>query len=325
MNLLEKLKKLGVVQDTESVRNFLDSGSLALNRVISGKYNGGYPCPGIVEISGESSSGKTVFLAHAFREAQKKGWYVKLEDAEGTWDSEFASKLGVDKDKLMINSDIETLESAFDSMEKTIKAIREEDKTTPILIGLDSLPVLPTQKEFERDSFKMGETTGMIRAAVTGSCLRKIYGLSKKENVLFIIINQLRSKMVMFGSPDTRAAGGRSLEYYLTVSIRTSFSKSNGVVVDSKDSPIGLQGKLKNDKNKVSIPYLDCEFSLSYETGLDRYYGLVPMLVKDGLIIQSGAWYSVGTKKFHQKDFISLLNEDTNSEFEDVRKLLYQG
>lgn len=324
MSLLEKLQKLGVVQEAETVRSYLHSGSLALNRVISGKYNGGYPCPGIVEISGESSSGKTVFLAHAFREAQKKGWYVKLEDAEGTWDSGFATKLGVDKDKILINSNLETLEDAFDSMEKTIKAIREEDKTTPILIGLDSLPVLPTLKEFERDSFKMGETTGMIRAAVTGSCLRKIYGLSKKENVLFIIINQLRSKMVMFGSPDTRAAGGRSLEYYLTVSLKTSFSKSNGVVTDSKDSPIGLQGKIKNDKNKISIPYLDCEFQLSYDTGLDNLYGLVPMLVKDGLVTQSGAWYSVGAKKFHQKDFVDLLNDKSMGDFDGLRDLLFK-
>lgn len=319
-DLFEKLKKLGIVTEKEDVKLFLDSGSYALNKVIGGAYNKGYPIPGIVEISGESSSGKTVFLAHAFRAAQQKGYYCKLEDAEQTWSHAFADNFGVDRTKLLVNSSIETLEDAFDSIEKTIKAIREEDKITPIVIGLDSLPVLPTKKEQEVEGYATSETLGMIRAKTVGSCLRKIHSLVSQNNVLLIIINQIRSKIAMFGSPDTRAAGGRSLEYYLSVGLKTSFSKSKGPLKDEFDRTIGIEGSIDNTKNKVAAPYMSCEFSLDYQKGLDRWVGLLPMLLADGLVKQGGAWYSFGEAKFQKKDFIDLVL--TDSRFSEVKKLI---
>ena len=283
-DLFEKLKKLGIVTEKEDVKLFLDSGSYALNKVIGGAYNKGYPIPGIVEISGESSSGKTVFLAHAFRAAQQKGYYCKLEDAEQTWSHTFA------------------------------------DKVTPIVIGLDSLPVLPTKKEQEVEGYATSETLGMIRAKTVGSCLRKIHSLVSQNNVLLIIINQIRSKIAMFGSPDTRAAGGRSLEYYLSVGLKTSFSKSKGPLKDEFDRTIGIEGSIDNTKNKVAAPYMSCEFSLDYQKGLDRWVGLLPMLLADGLVKQGGAWYSFGEAKFQKKDFIDLVL--TDSRFSEVKKLI---
>lgn len=319
-DLFEKLKKLGVISEREEPKVFINSGSYALNKVISGRYNGGYPLPGIVEISGESSSGKTVLLAHLFREAQKLGFYCKLEDAEQTWSADFADNFGVDRSKLLVNSNLATLEEAFDSIDKTIKTIREEDKDTPIVVGLDSLPVLPTKKEQESEDYATSETLGMIRAKAVGGCLRKIHGLASSQKVLFVIINQLRSKIVMYGNPDTRAAGGRSLEYYLSVGLKATFSKTNGILKDTYDRVIGIEGRIDNTKNKVAAPYLSCEFTLDYQKGLDPWVGLLPMLVADGMVTLAGAWYGYAGVKFHKKDFTNhILN---TPEFEPLRKLI---
>jgi len=312
-DLLKKLKELGVISVQEKTKSWIHSGSYALNRVISGNYDRGYPIPGVVEISGESSSGKSIFLAHLFREAQKLGYYTKLEDAEGTWNDEFNKGFGVDSNKLLKNSDIETLEDAFDSMSKTVKAIRETDSTTPIVVGLDSLPVLPVKEEFEKNEkneFESSQTLGMIRAKAIGNCLRNIHGMAYKYNTLFVFINQLRSKMAMFGSPDTRAAGGRALEFYLTVGLKTVFSKHSGIVINENKFPTGIEGRVVNTKNKTSVPYLECDFNLDYEKGLDPFHGLLPWLVSDGKVTQAGPWYSFGDKKFHSKDFSSLLRTD---------------
>ena len=312
-DLLKKLRELGVISVQEKSKTWIHSGSYALNKVISGDYTKGYPIPGIVEISGESSSGKSIFLAHLFREAQKLGYYTKLEDAEGTWNDDFNKGFGVDPTKLLKNSDLNTLEDTFDSIFKTIMAIREENLTTPIIVGLDSLPVLPVKEEFEKsikNEFESSQTLGMIRSKAVGNCLRNLHGLAYKHNVLFVIINQLRSKMAMFGSPDTRAAGGRSLEYYLTVGLKTIFSKHSGIIEDDNKFPKGIEGRVVNTKNKISIPYLECDFSLDYMRGLDPLHGLLPWLVNDGRVIQTGAWYSFEDKKFHAKEFPLLLQSE---------------
>lgn len=312
-DILKKLKDLGVITTETKPRVWLNSGSYALNRVISGSYSKGYPIPGIVEIQGESSSGKSIFLAHLFREAQKMGYYTKLEDAEGTWNDEFNTGFGVDPEKLLKNSDIETLEDAFNSMDKTIKTIREFDQTTPIVIGLDSLPVLPVKEEVTKNAeneFGSAQTLGMIRAKAVGNCLRNLHHSAIKHNVLFVFINQMRAKMVMYGSPDTRAAGGRSLEFYLTVGLKTVFSKSNGVMESESKIPRGIEGRIDNTKNKVSIPYLKCDFELDYKTGLNPLSGLLSLMVADGIIQQAGAWYSFRDKKFRSAEFETLLQTE---------------
>lgn len=319
-DLFEKLRKLGVVSTEEVTKTFVHSGSYALNKVIGGAYNKGYPIPGIVEISGESSSGKTVLLAHLFREAQKLGYYCKLEDAEQTWSADFAENFGVNRDKLLVNSNFDSLEGAFESIDKTISTIREEDAQTPIVVGLDSLPVLPTRKELEADDYTVGETMGMIRAKAVGGCLRQIHNLANSKKVLFVIINQLRSKMAMYGSPDTRAAGGRSLEYYLSVGLKISFSKSKGILKDEFERTVGIEGMIENTKNKVCAPYASCEFKLDYQKGLDPWTGLIPSLVADGHIKQNGAWYSFGDIKFQKKDFVDLLQ--TDSRFSTLKSLI---
>ena len=137
-----------------------------------------------------------------------------------------------------------------------------------------------------------------------------------------MVINQIRNKVgVMYGSPDTMAAGGKSLEYYLGVNLKCISNKTSDLLKDDNKNIIGIQGKVRNTKNKVSIPFKECEFELLYDEGLDPHGGLLKQLEVDGHVERSGAWYSVVStgKKFQSKEFSNLLDDP---QFAPVRELL---
>ena len=128
----------------------------------------------------------------------------------------------------------------------------------------------------------------------------------------------------MYGSPDTMAAGGKSLEYYLGVNLKCISNKTSDLLKDDNKNVIGIAGKVRNTKNKVSIPFRECEFELMYNQGLDPYSGVLKMLENDGHVSRSGAWYSVkdGDKKFQSKEFVNLLQDPTEEGFTSIRKIL---
>lgn len=159
---------------------------------------------------------------------------------------------------------------------------------------------------------------GAVRAKATGACLRKINPLMRKYKVALVVINQIRNKVgVMFGDNSTPAAGGKSLEYYLGVNLKSLSAKSERILNDRKQI-IGIRGRCKNTKNKVSVPFRECEFELVYDKGLNPYYGLLNQLVSDGTVEQSGAWFSYKDTKFQNKTFNDgLLTDD---KFSELRK-----
>jgi recombination protein RecA len=145
---------------------------------------------------------------------------------------------------------------------------------------------------------------GAIRAKATGACLRKINPLMRKHKVALIVINQIRNKIgVMYGSPDTMAAGGKSLDYYLGVNLKCISNKTADLIRDEHKQVIGITGTVRNTKNKVSIPFRECEFELMYDEGLNACAGLLKQLVLDNIIDQNGAWYSWDGVKFQRKEF----------------------
>ena len=165
---------------------------------------------------------------------------------------------------------------------------------------------------------------GAIRAKSTGACLRKINPLMRKHKVALVIINQIRNKVgVMYGSPDTMAAGGKSLEYYLGVNLKCISNKTSDLLKDDHKRVTGIKGTVRNTKNKCSIPFRECELELMYNEGLNAYAGTLKQLEADGLVSRSGAWYSVaGTeKKFQSKDFETMLLNPETEGFEGLRKL----
>ena len=302
-DVIKRLKNAGLLSEQAHDLGFVSTGSYALNKVISGNYMNGIPIGQISQFHGESSTAKTVFATHILKEAQNKGYYSMLVDSENAYNPTFAKTLGIDPEKL-IYSTPETLEDSFQVMEETILSIRETDPDTPIVIAYDSIAVSPSKVEYDAESYDGNNMQGAVRAKATGACLRKINPLMRKHKVALIVINQLRSKVgVMYGNPDTMAAGGRSLDYYLGVNLKCVSNKTTDLIKDDHKRIIGITGTVRNTKNKVSIPFRECEFELMYDEGLNPCAGLLKQLVLDNIIDQTGAWYSGGDVKFQRKEF----------------------
>ena len=302
-DVIKRLKNAGLLSEQAHDLGFVSTGSYALNKVISGNYMNGIPIGQISQFHGESSTAKTVFATHILKEAQNKGYYSMLVDSENAYNPTFAKTLGIDPEKL-IYSTPETLEDSFQVMEETILSIRETDPETPIVIAYDSIAVSPSKLEYDAESYDGNNMQGAVRAKATGACLRKINPLMRKHKVALIVINQLRSKVgVMYGNPDTMAAGGRSLDYYLGVNLKCISNKTTDLIKDDNKRVIGIAGTVRNTKNKVSIPFRECEFELMYDEGLNSCAGLLKQLVLDNTIDQNGAWYSWGDVKFQRKEF----------------------
>jgi len=309
-DVCKQLEGATLLAEESQAYGFVDSGSYSLNKIISGKFNGGYPIGAITEIYGESSTAKTVFLTHAFVGAQKKGYHTVMIDNEQAYSPSFAATLGVDPKKLIYMAP-ETLEDCFDAIEKSIKAIREKDPDTPILIGYDSIGVSPSRKEMQGDIAGDPNMGGALRAKVAGICLRRINPLLRKYKAGLIIINQIRSKVgVMFGDPRTKAGGGKSLLYYCGTSLEAMSAKSD-ILYDDHKNPRGITGRVKCVKNKITVPYQECEFELLYDKGLTREEGLVYTLLKSGVVTQpSKGWYSLdGNSKHRARDLQGELSE----------------
>jgi recombination protein RecA len=322
--VLKRLKNAGLLSEQTRDLGFVSTGSYALNKIISGDYQKGIPVGMITQFHGEASTAKTVFATHVLKEAQAKNYYSMMVDSENAYNPEFAEHLGIDPKKLIYAAP-ETLEDCFQVIEDTIVTIRETDSDTPIVVVYDSLAVSPSKAEYEADNYEGNNMQGAIRAKSTGACLRKMNPLMRKYKVALVIINQIRNKVgVMYGSPDTMAAGGKSLEYYLGVNLKCISNKTSDLLKDDNKNVIGIAGKVRNTKNKVSIPFRECEFELLYNEGLNPYAGVLKMLENDGHVLRSGAWYSVndGDKKFQSKEFVNLLQDPTEEGFTSIRKIL---
>jgi recombination protein RecA len=321
-SVLKRLKNAGLLSEQVQDLGFVSTGSYALNKAISGSYNKGIPVGMITQFHGESSSAKTVFATHILIEAQKKGYYAILIDSENAYSSDFAKKLGLNP-KELIYSAPDTIEDCFSVIEDTILAIRETDKDTPIVIAYDSIAVSPSKAEFEADNYEGNNMQGAVRAKTTGACLRKMNPLMRKHKVALVVINQIRSKVgLVFGSPDTPAAGGKALDYYIGVNLKTISNKTSDLIKDDNKQVIGIQGRIRNTKNKVSLPFRECEFRLMFDEGLDPYYGLLDNLTMDGVLEKAGAWFTLVSSgaKFQKKDAVD--NIKNNPEFASILELL---
>ena len=320
--VLKRLKNAGLLSEQVPDMGFVSTGSYALNKIISGDYTKGIPIGMITQFHGEASTAKTVFATHILKEAQTQGHYTILVDSENAYNAEFAAHLGLDP-KRLIYAAPETLEECFQVIEDAIMTIRETDTETPIVVAYDSIAVSPSKAEYEAEGYDGNNMQGAIRAKSTGACLRKINPLMRKHKVALVIINQIRNKVgVMYGSPDTMAAGGKSLEYYLGVNLKCISNKTSDLIRDDNKKVMGIQGKVRNTKNKCSVPFRECEFELKWDEGLNPYAGVLKQVEADGLVKRNGAWYTVAEtgKKFQSKEFETLLLDPKTEGFEELRK-----
>ena len=253
----------------------IPTGSIALDVALG---IGGLPRGRVVEIYGPESSGKTTVALHAVANAQKAGGIAAFIDAEHALDPEYAEKLGVDTDALLV-SQPDTGEQALEIADMLIRSGALD------IIVIDSVAALVPRAEIEGE---MGDSHVGLQARLMSQALRKLTGALSNSGTTAIFINQLREKIgVMFGSPET-TTGGKALKFYASVRLDVRRIET---LKDGTD-PVGNRTRVKVVKNKVSPPFKQAEFDILYGHGISREGGLIDMGVEQGFVRKSGAWYT---------------------------------
>jgi recombination protein RecA len=261
--------------DVRAPIEVIPTGSVALDVALG---IGGLPRGRVVEIYGPESSGKTTVALHAVANAQKAGGIAAFIDAEHALDPEYAKKLGVDTDALLV-SQPDTGEQALEIADMLIRSGALD------IIVIDSVAALVPRAEIEGE---MGDSHVGLQARLMSQALRKITGALSNSKTTAIFINQLREKIgVMFGSPET-TTGGKALKFYASVrlDVRRIETLKDGT------EPVGNRTRCKVVKNKMAPPFKQAEFDILYGHGISREGGLIDMGVEHGFVRKSGAWYT---------------------------------
>ena len=247
---------------------------------------GGIPRGRVTEIYGPESSGKTTLCLHVVANAQKLGGVAAFIDAEHALDTEYAKKLGVDVENLLI-SQPDTGEQALEICEILVRSGAVD------VIVIDSVAALVPKAEIEGD---MGDSHVGLQARLMSQALRKLTGAIARSKTSVIFINQLREKIgVMFGSPET-TTGGKALKFYASVRLDI---RRIGPVKD-KEEVVGSHVRVKVVKNKVAPPFKQAEFDIMYAEGISHTSLLVDIGSEAGIIDKAGAWYSYGAQRIGQ-------------------------
>jgi recombination protein RecA len=284
----------------------ISTGSLALDIALG---IGGLPRGRVIEIFGPESSGKTTLALQVVAQCQKLDGSAAFVDAEHALDPEYAGKLGVDVDELLV-SQPDTGEQALEIADMLVRSSAVD------VVVIDSVAALTPKAEIEGE---MGDTHVGLQARLMSQALRKLAGNIKRSNTMVIFINQIRMKIgVMFGNPET-TTGGNALKFYASVrlDIRRIGSIKKGDVI------IGNETRVKVVKNKLAPPFRQAEFEILYGEGISRYGELIDLGVKQGIIDKAGAWYSYGKDRIGQgKDNVrEFLKEHTDVAAEIEAKL----
>ena len=266
------IMKLGEKVDQQI--STIPSGSLALDVALG---VGGYPRGRIIEVYGPESSGKTTVALHAIAEVQKHGGTAAFIDAEHALDPQYAQRLGVNIDELLL-SQPDTGEQGLEIADALVSSGAVD------IIVIDSVAALVPRAEIDGE---MGDAHVGLQARLMSQALRKLSGSINKTKTIAVFINQIREKVgVMFGNPET-TPGGRALKFYATVrlEVRRAEQLKNGTDI------VGNRTKIKVVKNKVAPPFKVAEVDIMYGFGISQEGELVDMAVEQDIVDKSGAWY----------------------------------
>ncbi len=281
----------------------ISTGSIALDAALG---IGGLPRGRIIEIYGPESSGKTTLTLHAIANAQRAGGIAAFIDAEHALDPDYAQKLGVDIDQLLV-SQPDTGEQALEIADMLVRSGAID------LVVIDSVAALVPEAEIKGE---MGDSHVGLQARLMSQALRKLTGGLNQTNTTMIFINQLREKIgVFFGSPET-TAGGKALKFYASVrlDIRRIETLKDGT------EAVGNRTRVKVVKNKMAPPFKQAEFDILYGVGISREGSLIDYGVEHAIVKKSGAWYTydgeqLGQGKENARNFL-LKNPDIAADIE---------
>ena len=261
----------------------ISTGSISFDAALG---VGGVPRGRVIEIFGPESSGKTTITLQIIAEAQKAGGLAAFVDAEHALDPQYAQKLGVDIDNLLV-SQPDYGEQALEIVEALVRS-----NAIDVLV-VDSVAALVPKAELDGE---MGDSHMGLQARLMSQALRKLTGTVSKSRTCLIFINQIREKIgVMFGNPET-TTGGKALKFYSSVRIDI---RRIGAVKDG-DSVVGSRTKVKIVKNKVAAPFRDAEFDILYGEGISREGDVLDLAVLHNIVDKSGAWYSYQGERIGQ-------------------------
>lgn len=260
----------------------VSSGSLSLDLALGG----GLPRGRIVEVFGPESSGKTTLALHSVAEIQKAGGTAAFVDAEHALDPQYAKKIGVDLDALLV-SQPDAGEQALEIVETLVRSNAVD------VIVVDSVAALVPQAEIEGD---MGDAHMGLQARLMSQALRKLTGSVNKSKCMVIFINQIRMKIgVMFGNPET-TTGGNALKFYS--SVRLDIRRIGQI--KTGDDIIGNRVRVKVVKNKIAPPFRVAEFDIMYNEGISKTGDVLDLAVENGVVNKAGAWFDYNDEKIAQ-------------------------
>ena len=292
----------------EQTQEVISTGSIGLDSALG---IGGLPKGRVIEIYGPESSGKTTVATHVIAEAQKKGGMCAFIDAEHAFDSNYAQKLGVDIDNLLI-SQPDYGEQALEIADRLILSGALD------VVVIDSVAALVPKGELEGE---MGDSKMGLQARLMSQALRKLTATISKTNTVCIFINQLREKIgVMFGNPET-TTGGNALKFYSSVRLDI---RRMSQIKDGEEA-VGNRVKVKVVKNKVAPPFRTAEFDIIFGEGISKIGEIIDMGVELNIVQKSGSWYSYNGDKLGQgRDAVKQLLIDNPGLATDIETKIRQ-